>query len=134
MKTILKHFGVLAVLLSAMAAHAQYQDQAKVTVPFAFNAAGRTLPAGEYRVKFDETAKLVTLTGENGTVSLLSSYADSQTDPRTFLQFKQVGGQWFLQQVAIEETSQHMQDQSSKKVAIENTRMENSVQNSGGQN
>src|SRR5215467_3860968 len=88
MKTILKHFGVLAVLLSAMAAHAQYQDQAKVNVPFAFNAAGRTLPAGEYRVKFDERAKLVTLTGEEGTVALLSSYADAQSDPRTFLQFK----------------------------------------------
>ena len=132
MKTILKHFGVLAVLLSAMAAHAQYQDQAKVNVPFAFNAAGRTLPAGEYRVKFDERAKLVTLTGEEGTVALLSSYADAQSDPRTFLQFKRVGSQWVLQQVAISGTSQHLPDQASKKAMIEKVAMENSVQNSGG--
>ena len=132
MKTTLKHFGVLAVLLSAMAAHAQYQDQAKVTVPFAFTAAGKILPAGEYRVKFNETARLVTLTGENGTVSLLSSYADAQTDPRTFLQFKRVGSQWVLQQVAISGTSQHMPDQSGKKAMIENVATKNSVQNSGG--
>jgi len=132
MKTSLKHFGALAVLFSAMAAHAQYQDRAKVNVPFPFNAAGKTLPAGEYRVKFDETARLVTLAGENGTVALLSSYADAQTDPRTFLQFKRVGGQWFLQQVAIEGTSEHMQDQSGKKATIESVAMKNSVQNSGG--
>ena len=134
MKTTLKHFGVLAVLLSAMAAHAQYQDKANVTVPFAFTAAGKTFPAGEYRVKFDESVRVVTLTGESGTVSLLSSYADAQTDPRTFLQFKQVGGQWFLREVAIEGMSQHMRDQSGKKVTIESTAMENSVQNAGGQN
>src|SRR5215470_233860 len=132
MKTILKHFGVLAVLLSAMAAHAQYQDQAKVNVPFAFNAAGRTLPAGEYRVKFDERAKLVTLAGEEGTVALLSSYADEQTDPRTFLQFKRVGSQWVLQQVAISGTSQHLPDKAGKKAMIEKVAMKNSVQNSGG--
>ena len=132
MKTILKHFGVLAVLLSAMAAHAQYQDQAKVTVPFAFSAAGKVLQAGEYRVKFDETATLVTLAGEKGTVALLSSYVDTQTDPRTFMQFKRVGSQWVLQQVAISGTSQHMPDQSGKKTMVENVATKNSVQNSGG--
>lgn len=60
-----RNFAGLVVLVTAIAANAQISHQARVTVPFSFMAAGRSLPAGDYRVDMDMTRALVTLSAYN---------------------------------------------------------------------
>jgi len=130
MKTIMRNFGVVAVVLAAIAVNAQ--QRARVTVPFAFNAAGNTLPAGEYRVSFDEGNKLVTLSGEGtNAVVLLSMSGNELNDPRTFLRFEHVGDQFLLQQVAISGEAQQISVTAAKKLIAEKTMIENSTQAAG---
>ena len=138
MKTIVRHLGVLAVVLAAMTANAQNPTRARVTVPFAFSAAGTTLPAGEYRISFDETDRVVTLSGEGtNAIVLLSTSADELKDPRTFLRFEHVGSQFFLQQVAISGIAQQISERAEKKLVAQKDAVENSTgghESSGGQN
>src|SRR5215471_19109459 len=130
MKTIMRNFGVLAVVLAAIAANAE--QRARVTVPFAFNAAGKTLPAGEYRVSFDAGDKLVTLSGERtNAVVLLSMSGNELNDPRTFLRFEHVGDQFLLQQVAISGTAQQISDRAAKRLIAEKAAIEYSAQAAG---
>jgi hypothetical protein len=111
MKTILRNFGAVAVVLAAIAVSAQ--ERASITVPFAFNAAGMKLPAGQYRVSFNETSNLITLSGDNRhDVFVLSTSTNEVKDARTFLQFAYVGNQYILQQVAISGTAQYIAPRS----------------------
>lgn len=111
MKTIVRNFGVLAVVMAAIAVSAQ--ERARITVPFAFSAAGMTLPAGQYRVSLDESSNLITLSGENRRdVFVLSTSTNEVNDTRTFLQFAYVGSQYILQQVAISGTAQYISPRS----------------------
>ena len=85
-----------------MGLNAQAQST-KVTIPFAFEATGKSLPAGEYRVdglstststiairNTEKTAKLMALT--NGCESIEAADASK-------LVFHRYGGQYFLAQV-----------------------------------
>lgn len=111
MKTILRNFGAVAVVLAAIAASAR--ERANITVPFAFNAAGMTMPAGQYRVSFNESSNLITLSGDNRhEVFVLSTSTGEVKDARTFLQFANVGNQYILQQVAILGTAQYIAPRS----------------------
>lgn len=128
MKTIVRNFAVLAVVLAAITAHAQVANRANATVPFAFNAAGIVLPAGDYMVSFDETDRLVTLAGQGTTTVLLSTSTDELKDPRTFLRFEHVGDQYILQQVAISGTAPRISDKAAKKQLAQKSGNENSAQ------
>lgn len=126
MKTILRNFGVLAVVMAAIAVSAQ--ERARITVPFAFNAAGLSMPSGEYRVAFDAGNKMVTLSGAGKVIVLAATYDFELNDPRTYLRFEHVGDQFLLQQVAIAGEAQQISDKAAKKLIAEKTAVEYSAQ------
>jgi hypothetical protein len=78
MKTILRNFGAVAVVLAAIAANAR--ERANITVPFAFNAAGMTMPAGQYRISFNETSNLITLLGGQQTRGVCAQHIDGRSE------------------------------------------------------
>jgi len=129
MKTIMRNFVALAVVLAAIAVSAQ--ERARVTVPFAFNAAGLTMPAGEYRVSLEAGNKMVTLSGERKVVVVHATYDFELNDPRTYLRFEHVGDQFLLQQVAIAGAGQQISDTAAKKLIAEKSAAEYSAQAAG---
>lgn len=83
-------------------------DQIVVNIPYEFVAAGKTLPAGTYRVhrlSGNNLAELSLTSFENHTgVLLISSEVSSATADKPTLSFKVVGDQHFLSKI---ETGEH---------------------------
>jgi hypothetical protein len=103
MKSIIRSFGALAVVLAAISASAQPSTQ--VSVPFAFAAAGRMFPAGDYRVSLDESNQIVSLRGQDlKTIFMLTAPGDSIQDERSVLRFQRDGDEWSLQGIAFDGT------------------------------
>jgi hypothetical protein len=90
-------------------AKAQEVDQLVVTIPFEFVAAGKTLPAGNYRVKRlsgDRLEELVLSGPENrGGVFVFATEVESVRDGKTQISFEQAGDQHFLSKI---ETRNHV--------------------------
>jgi hypothetical protein len=98
----IRSFVGLAVLVTAVAANAQFSHQARVTVPFSFTAAGTVSPPGDYRVDIDRSREMVMLSSENSKpVMFFTIAAWQQAEGRSYLRFHRYGEQWFLEQVAI---------------------------------
>lgn len=83
-------------------AHAQDVDGVVVTVPFAFEAGGANLPAGDYRIKRANPGvnRELAITGYNkgGAFLLPLAYAQETSDEPT-LSFAQLGGRYYLSEV-----------------------------------
>jgi hypothetical protein len=92
------------------AAHGQTVDQITTKIPYEFVVAGKTLPAGNYRVsRLNET--------NGGTVLVLSSFenrasvfvmpAQFESGPadKVFVQFEQIGESYFLTSI---QTGEHL--------------------------
>src|ERR1041385_4819287 len=104
MKSISRIFGAVAVLLAAMSANAQ--RSAQFTVPFAFGAAGHTLPAGDYRVSRNAGNGVLTLSGYGlPSVNVFSTVGDQIDNHESFLRFYNYGDKWLLHDVAMEGTA-----------------------------
>jgi hypothetical protein len=111
MKTIyvrvLSAFFGLAAL--AAATRANEPDQIIVNVPYEFVVAGKTLPAGTYRVKRadDHDSRVLAITSfENRDGALLLSSDISPTrEGKPTLIFERVGDQYFLSKI---ETADHI--------------------------
>jgi hypothetical protein len=93
----------------AMAAKAQIPDQVVINIPYDFVAAGKTLPAGTYRVNrvsdFN-TRELVLSSFENrAAVLVLPTEVESARADKPSFTFEQVGGQHFLTKI---ETADHV--------------------------
>jgi len=100
MRNIVKLLGVLSLMLAAISANAQHTTQ--VTVPFEFAAAGRILPAGDYRVTFNESSAIVTLRGPDmNSIVLMTAPGDRFNDERNVLRFQSHGDEWSLRQVVF---------------------------------
>ena len=98
----IRSFVGLAVLVTAVAANAQFSHQARVSVPFSFTAGGIVSPAGDYRVDVDRSREMVTLSAENSkTIMFFTIAAWPHPDGRSYLRFHRYGERWFLEQVAI---------------------------------
>ena len=98
----IRNFAGLVVLLTAIAARGQISHQARVTVPFSFMVAGRSLPAGDYRVDMDMSRTLVTLSADNSKSTMFLTVRASQMEnARSYLRFHRYGERWCLEQVAI---------------------------------
>jgi hypothetical protein len=98
----IRNFMGLAVLLTAISANAQTANEARVTVPFAFMAAGKISPPGHYRVNIDRERNLVTLKTEGSTGVMLLTYGAWQgQNTRSYMRFHRYGERWFLDQVTI---------------------------------
>jgi hypothetical protein len=87
----------------AMAARAQTVDQIVVTIPYEFVAAGKTLPAGTYRVhriSNDRFSGLVFSSFENGTSVFVHPIDVENADGQNVhVAFRQIEGQYFLSQI-----------------------------------
>jgi len=92
-----------AVLLTAISAVAQSAHQAIAVVPFPFVAGGHVCPAGEYRVAIDKANDVVTFTQQGRREALVLGIGggSSSMDSGTYLRFRRVGEQWFLQDIAV---------------------------------
>jgi hypothetical protein len=79
-------------------------DQVVVTIPFEFVVAGKTLPAGPYRVDrvfWDRPSGLVLNSLDSGasSVSVFPSEVESVRSDKIYLSFEQIGDQHFLSKV-----------------------------------
>jgi hypothetical protein len=92
-----------------MAARGQVSDQIVVNIPHEFVVAGKTLPAGTYRVNRlsltdHETLILSSLESRTRVMVLSTSVESTQAD-KPVVSFEQVGGQHFLSKI---ETTTHV--------------------------
>lgn len=110
MKTIYIPFVSAFFALAALGAatRAQQTDQLRVTLPYAFVAAGKILPAGTYKVlRLSDHNKAIAMTScQNGdTVLLLSTEVTPAREDNPTLTLEHTGTQYFLSQI---ETTQHV--------------------------
>ena len=93
----------------AVSAKAQAVDQLVVNIPFQFVAAGRTLPAGEYKVmrlRDDKPGVLVVSSYENrASVIVLPIESEVSLRGKSQLSFESAGDQHFLSRI---ETLDHV--------------------------
>jgi hypothetical protein len=91
-----------------MAAKGQVLDQIVVNIPYDFVVAGKTLPAGTYRVNraTDIDAKALILSNFEGRASVIivPTEAESHTG-KAEVSFEQVGDERFLSKIETEEHS-----------------------------
>jgi len=113
MKNMVKSFIGFLVALAATSAVAQNEIQVKV--PFAFSAAQRTLPAGDYRVTLDRAVERVTLRGENTGAILFVTPAVELKDDRSFLRFQRFGNDWVLTTTAFSGSTQDLSIEKVRK-------------------
>jgi len=92
-----------------MAARGQVSDQIQVTIPYEFVVAGKTLPAGTYRVNrlgdTDEETLVLSSLDSRARVMVLSTTVESTQADKPEVSFEQVGGQHFLSKI---ETADHV--------------------------
>lgn len=97
---MLTAFVVFAGLAISAKAQTNHVD---VKIPFEFSAAGKTLPAGTYRVNRvndRDIFELVLSSVENRTGAiLLSTYAERASSDKARFTFESVGGQHFLSKI-----------------------------------
>jgi hypothetical protein len=90
-------------------ARAQAPDQILVNIPYEFVVAGKTLPAGTYRVNpvsnNDHEASVLSSFESRATVMVLSSSIESTQVSRPEVSFEQAGSQHFLSKI---ETADHV--------------------------
>jgi hypothetical protein len=93
---------LLAIALLTTLAQGQLPgNQLKVTVPFEFKVAGRTLPAGDYFIRAGANGNFLQLhdVSANNTVPVLVGSSSSQTDSPKLV-FTESSGKMFLTSVA----------------------------------
>ena len=92
-----------------MAARGQVSDQIQVNIPYEFVVAGKTLPAGTYRVNrlggTDEETLVLSSLDSRARVMVLSTTVESTQADKPEVSFEQVGGQHFLSKI---ETVDHV--------------------------
>jgi hypothetical protein len=92
-----------------MAARGQVLDQIQVSIPYEFVVAGKTLPAGTYRVSRlsdnDEETLVLSSVESRARVMVPSTTVESTQADKPEVSFEQVGGQHFLSKI---ETANHV--------------------------
>jgi hypothetical protein len=92
-----------------MAARGQVPDQILVNIPYEFVVAGKTLPAGTYRVNrlsdADHETLILSSFESRARVMVLSTSVESTQADKPEVSFEQVGGQHFLSKI---ETADHV--------------------------
>ena len=107
MRILSAFFGLAAL---AVAAKGQTPDQLVVNIPYEFVVAGKTLPAGTYKVNRvsanDEWALAITSFENHAAVLVLSSEVSDRTDAeQPSVSFRQVGEQHLLTKI---QTAEHV--------------------------
>lgn len=99
-KFVLASAVVAAAAFTSIPAMAAAADSVNVNVPFSFTVHGKSLPAGTYQVRWDDTGNIVTM--QNGSAIetfLWNAYATPKADPRVTLKFKEQGQDHVLQSI-----------------------------------
>jgi hypothetical protein len=89
-------------MAAAVAVSPAVAQTTSVNVPFSFNAAGKTFPAGAYWVSRDDQAESVTLIAKGSPqsfTSLIGPGAANPSENKIALSFDQVGQTHFLQSI-----------------------------------
>ena len=90
-------------------AQAQAVDPVVVSVPFEFVVAGKTLPAGNYRVNrvsdTDSRALVLSSFENNASAMVLPTEVESSSDDKAQVSFEELGGEHFLSKI---ETASHL--------------------------
>lgn len=94
-------FGLFVALFATVCIPAGAQTALKVNIPFNFVAAGKSLPAGEYRVtSLDKSDNALVITNDQvGTVMLTRRVESPEKTHRPSLIFLQAGGSYSLVQI-----------------------------------
>jgi len=109
MRNIIRSLGILGLALAGITACARASESVQVTVPFAFQAAGKVLPAGDYRFSLDHSTDLVTISGRDVlTTFLLTASGDQLHNERSFLRFQRYGDEWLLHEISFAGTAQQV--------------------------
>ena len=90
------------ILLSATSVFAQ-EPKMRIHVPFAFEAGGARLPAGDYRVSRDTLSQWVVLANERGSSIFLSThhpFIGEHVKENGSLTFDKYGDSYFLRKVS----------------------------------
>jgi hypothetical protein len=95
---------LFATTLTVMCANAQNAGNIAVTIPFAFGAGGKTLPAGDYYVRrnLDGARVMIRIESKDGSMSIyLPTHVAQSTEIQTEskLVFTRYGKELFLSQV-----------------------------------
>jgi len=108
MKMQIRKLVGVAILLTAAAASGQIAHQVQVTVPFSFIAGGEVSPPGKYRVEFDSTRDLLTLSSDNFKAFILTTTTVQPGQTRSYLRFHRFVDQWFLQAATFDGVAQNV--------------------------
>jgi hypothetical protein len=102
---------LVGLAVFGVTAKAQFSDQLTVTVPFEFVAAGKTLPAGTYRVNrlSGNNLEELVLSGPDNRAGVFVNATEvrSVRAGKTQVSFEQAGDQHFLSKI---ETENHVFD------------------------
>jgi hypothetical protein len=104
MKTKVLTASMLLFVAAVAAAPSHAQQISKINIPFAFQAGGKTLPAGEYRVmralQDTAAAQLIQSTdGKTAVVVLTDSVDPKKPDVTQKMVFHRYGREYFLSQI-----------------------------------
>ena len=89
---------VISLMFNAAGAYAQ--SYAKATVPFAFNAGAKQLPAGTYEIKVVQGARAFIIQNDHTAAAAMSlARREGRRYTNSKLVFHRVGGQYFLAEV-----------------------------------
>ena len=107
-----QYLRILIVLIGlagfGMAVRGQAFDQIVVNIPYDFVVAGKTLPAGTYkvnRVSINDRALILSSFESRASVIALATEVESTSANKSQVSFEQVGGEHFLSKI---ETPDHV--------------------------
>ena len=107
MRNVSRILAALALTLAAAAASGQNATVVQANVPFAFEAAGQAMPAGDYRISLNLVNGLVLITGpDRHSISFLSSYQGRLLEGSSYLRFVRDGNDSFLREVSFSGSAQ----------------------------
>ena len=93
----------VALLLTAVSAFTQTTHTIRIKVPFPFVAAGKSWPAGDYRmqIRTDNNTVIVNSPGR-ASATVLTTADDRSGERRTYLRFQRYVDHWVLHEVALD--------------------------------
>jgi hypothetical protein len=115
MTTHLRLLAGLAITLAGISANAQQTNRIEVTVPFAFSAAGNSMPAGQYLLTVN-ASNLVTLSGRAHFAAFFTVPGGQFGQAKDLLRFRQSATGWLLEQVAVSGATQQVRTTTRKRL------------------
>ncbi len=107
--------------LASFLAASAWAQSVRVTIPFEFQASGKTLPAGEYRFIVDVGMHSVAITSEQRNhvyAVFATAYSSPAVNERPSVSFRNYGGYYFLHKIGTTGPVVTMPTTREEKLAI----------------